>query len=1272
MNTKRRLCLTLVALMLCVALVFGVAACDDTTEEIPSAETDDGLFTNGTFGTTTGSTYPLTPSNWTGAPGSSSSSSSTATPSGSDNLIAGVISVDPDVYSANRRTYGNVGNPSKPEGAEDDNILMVYNKVPTVYKYTSSSITLEPSSYYRLSVWVYTDIDTSADGYSEERCGAYIYVNGAAYAAFEAIDTDNQWRQYTVYIETSDISSQSITVVLSLGNGTRQQNSMTQGYAYFDQVTLENLSDVNEGEEEFTSEDFDALEIGSTVSKYTMKIGDGEFDYTTTTSSPYTASKWTGVAGRGNGSTAPSSSSYVSKGIINAANTSTITSGGTDTPVTVAPNTVGTKMLMINNRRATAYGYRSSAAMRFIGGSDSYYRVSVQVRTTNITGNGARVALTDGSNGSEPYAEISDIVTNGEWTTVSFYIQANQFRSRDIYLELWLGEGGADDTDMHVTGTAFFDGVKLEEITAADYESASESDTVCVTSFRTDSSALDYKSMSIANFGNASGDDYIEGRTNWQTVDTSLTGDDWNNAVSSVFPGLENPGAPVSDEDASVLVINNYLPSSFLLSTVYDAEAKTFTVAPNNCYIISVWVKTQDIESGSGIELSLFSYDPDAKEDERKTELSSFTNINTEDLESYRSANNGDYTEFRFVIKGANDKATRVGLEVSFGSGNSLSPSTHLSGYAFLSTISIEHIDYSEYSSVSTSTVVKSVSLLGSAQNAELSSNGYFNFIDVAATRSQYADRTGSDDQPLEIFDENGDLVNFLGVPTGWTINNSDALDSDETAAGILDITNETLLANHPEFTVGDDFYSSMDMIGVTPELYPNVLAIHSPDYVVYESGEISLSANTYYLVGVWVKTDGSSTVTVSLNASTDSEALTTFTPADSDWHHYLFYVRTGFNSVDATLTIGVASEGVTGSTNTAYFAMANYAAVTESAYNAAEEADTDSDYVTVRSFVVDSFDSAGSLSSVSAPDNWTGSTVDEDASTEEDDFAGGVFNQREGDWDRLGIDPDSAEYADIAAKLRADTATGDTVLGDNVLVINNKIAGAYKFTSSDVTLSGDTYYRISIWVLTYGLDEDDTATLSLKLNNLSYTFGREERTEDDDIARKVNTSTYADGAETVGDWTCYTFYVHTEKDVTPTANMTVQLGFDGAMIDGYAFFDNFSIDTITQEEFEAATGDDMSVATNYSVTFTQEDADAEEDTTDEGGDDTPANTDLIWVWITTGIIGAILIVVVIVVLVKKYTHSRRFTTKKKPTAPVNRSNDRRGDNDRNNSGDRR
>ena len=432
MNTKRRLCLALVSLMLCVVLIFGVAACDDTPEEdIPSAETDsDLLFTNGTFGNTTGSTYPLTPSNWTGARGSSSGSNST--PGGSDNLIAGVISVEPDSYSDNRDTYGNVGSPGKPEGAKDDNILMIYNKVPTVYKYTSASVSLATSSYYKLTFSVYTDIE---DG--DAARGAYVYVNGGAYAAFKAIDTDNKWVTYTVYIETSDISSQNITVVLSLGDGNKIGGAMTQGYAYFDEVKLENLSDVEEGETAFTEADFDAVTVNDTTAKYTMKVSDGEFDYSTTTTSPYSASKWSGMAGRGDGDNAPSSSSYVSKGIVDSSVTSTVAAhDGSDVDVTAAEGTVGTKMLMINNKQATAYGYRSSAAMRLFGGNDSYYKISVKVRTAALAEGGASIALTDGSNDSDPYLLVTDINTNGEWQTIDLFVQANQFRSTDIYLAL--------------------------------------------------------------------------------------------------------------------------------------------------------------------------------------------------------------------------------------------------------------------------------------------------------------------------------------------------------------------------------------------------------------------------------------------------------------------------------------------------------------------------------------------------------------------------------------------------------------------------------------------------------------------------------------------------------------------------------------------------------------------------------------------------------------------------------------------------------------------
>ena len=154
--------------------------------------------------------------------------------------------------------------------------------------------------------------------------------------------------------------------------------------------------------------------MNDTTAKYTMKVSDGEFDYSTTTTSPYSASKWSGMAGRGDGDNAPSSSSYVSKGIVDSSVTSTVAAhDGSDVDVTVAEGTVGTKMLMINNKQATAYGYRSSAAMRLFGGNDSYYKISVKVRTAALAEGGASIALTDGSNDSDPYLLVTDINTNG-------------------------------------------------------------------------------------------------------------------------------------------------------------------------------------------------------------------------------------------------------------------------------------------------------------------------------------------------------------------------------------------------------------------------------------------------------------------------------------------------------------------------------------------------------------------------------------------------------------------------------------------------------------------------------------------------------------------------------------------------------------------------------------------------------------------------------------------------------------------------------------------
>lgn len=1265
MKRNKQLLLFVISIVLCISLIFSVVACnDDVVTPGENEESSSELFTNGSFSNTDGTSYPLTPSNWTGSVGSSSS-----TPSGSDNLIAGVISVEDKTFRNNRKTYGDIANPGAK--GDDDNVLMIYNKVSTVYKYTSSSISLEKSSYYKLSVWVKTlNIDTQASDYNEGKSGAYIFVNGAAYAAFEAINTNGEWKLYETYIESSDISSQTITLTLSLGNGSKKENSMTKGWAFFDSITLENLSDVEEDSEDkaWTSADFNAVQESDTVAKYTMKLADSDFDYITSTTSPYTASKYSGVKGTGNGDDAPSSSDYVVKGILKTKETATVTNTSTGSEVTVNTHTDNDgRILYMQNKKATAYGMRSSVATRFAGGSQ-YYKISVWVKTDiKDTSKGLTIKLTDGSSDGSTYAELSNVNTQGAWSEVSFYVESNQFRYQDVYVEFWLGEGGAKDTDTHVAGVAFADDMSLSVITAEDYNNASESATTVKKSFATDLTQL--TPVNLANFSADNSEDSLADRSKFAVVDTA-------NWASSEFASIENPKTPITADDYNnVLVVNNFKPSVFQISNIYEADgtvnsAGAYTVNPNKSYVFSLWIKTQDIASTTGVNISLVSYDDTKDYEDSKTVLATFSSLNTENLADYKSATNNDYTEIRFVVQGGSE-AKKVGFNISLGSGTASNSSAHATGYAFISTATVEEISASEYASTSTSTVVKTYSFVASSGSAEVSSNGSFQFVDVKATQELY------DTDDFNAYDENGNLVNALGVPTNWTATDSTALSDKEVKAGVLEINNATLKNNTGfGFVNADTFYNSLSakLPGVTAESNPNVLAISGDSgFFGYKSNSISFSANSYYMVSVWAKMEKDSVITVSLETTTksanDSSSPILEDEVGTDWIQYTFFVKTSATSVSANLGLYIGNEdtSVSGENKTAFFTLATYTSISKEAYDLAiaNAGDKLNKTIFEKSFTTDSFDSIKTATdAISTPSNWTGATVNDDSATDTDSLTAGVFNRKDGDWSWINLDPDNADDSVIVNTIfNNDT----TYVGDNVLVIYNKADNAYKYTSSSLTLNEDTYYKISVWVLTYGLQKDDSATISLKINNLSYTFGKQTRTEANDIARVVNTSTYAeDGTETIGKWTQYNFYVKTEADVTPSATLSLSLGYDteDGLRSGYVFFDNFSVDEITEEEFIARQPiegedpekvDESSIAeelvpNNYRIVFTQEDADAEEETEDTT-EENPSNplTEYMWLWISSAIIGALLIVAVIVVLVKKFgKRNKKLVSSKK------------------------
>ncbi|MFI3228576.1 MAG: hypothetical protein R3Y23_00225 [Bacillota bacterium] len=115
---------------------------------------------------------------------------------------------------------------------------------------------------------------------------------------------------------------------------------------------------------------------------------------------------------------------------------------------------------------------------------NSYYELSIDVYTDIEEENdlqGAWIFV----NG-DAYTEFSSIQTNGSWKTYTIYIESNNYESRSIYVELWLGNGPqylGSSTDANLnprstTGYAMFDNIILTQLDdSTDYDTVLNNDT---------------------------------------------------------------------------------------------------------------------------------------------------------------------------------------------------------------------------------------------------------------------------------------------------------------------------------------------------------------------------------------------------------------------------------------------------------------------------------------------------------------------------------------------------------------------------------------------------------------------------------------------------------------------------------------------------------------------------------------------------------------------------------------------------------------------------
>ena len=1068
---KRKFTFLIIAIVMIIALLAAVVACEPDTSQTEEESYSNTLVTNGNFDSASGDSQPMTPSGWTGEAGSTSSSAQYKTPV--DNVHAGVIDV------TNERGYrSEFGSISPGKAGEDNNILAIYNNVEaSSYKYTSSSITLSSDSVYRLSVWVKTNIfsdttyysdwlnrnENETEDFDDDTTGAYVYVNGVAYAAFEAINTNGEWQELVVYIDTHNSTGGSITIILSLGTGNYSSGHMVAGYAFFDNITLINLneeyadsdSEFVDGDSSISEADADAKAVadfnsaiaGTSTSnivngtasetshkvhtyKYDMGSGDIEFDYATKTSEPYSSSRWTGSAGtKTDGTSFGTSSTNLQRGVLDTANMDvsvindaseyenlTLDSHGSVTySYSDDHERTVSNILYIQARNANVYGYSSNTTYTIE--ANNYYKVSVWVKTYMLSGKGAAIRLTTGDD-DESVVSISDINTNGAWTEYSLYLQGNQYRDNTVTLELWLGENNTAGSE----GIAFFDSVSVSNIDKDIYDAAAGD--------------------------NIAKDDLLtmEGENTSLTYEVSKKASSSNALLATVgesVDGITVDKALAGDGSDKVWVINNPVPGYASISPVVNVNSASGTVdtsnliplTPNSYIAVSVWVKTSDIVSG-GLGVTLYNYNvADIKEtieqapDTDFSDLSSYrssvaslSSLTSESLEDYKIDGVNDYVMLTFMVQGGKSESY-LGFEFTLGTGSATNSSSYVKGYALISNIMTESLSAADYSAANTASNVAKGSISTDTTEVEIASNGFFNVSDISGTNSLYS----TDDNGFDFNNSNTNGV--LALPDGWSATDSSLLTAynNDTSAnncafgGVLELDSLSsadnkylqlikLIGNGSIYALlsgnKDDIFASADKYsGLSAN--NNVLALYSHRLAAFgfSSDEFSLSSNSYYRVSVWAYAEPGSQISIVISTGSDDTEYDFFeTPSQAGWKEYVFYIQTGVSSVSASMSLYVGNAGYDG-TNTsdsnyaALFTGASYQSITEEDFNAYVSLNREN--AQTLSMLVNTMDNVTANSdSLNSPSDWSASKLDSDAS--DDDVSAGVFDRQNHDWDEL------------------------------------------------------------------------------------------------------------------------------------------------------------------------------------------------------------------------------------------------------------------------------
>lgn len=1227
----------LLTLLVCLTLIVSVvllAACnkkpdDNKTTDNTSASPS---FTNGNFRsyTTSDKGYPYAPSSFTGSPTSDTEGSTLPK---LETVKRGVINLADyqnlgawctfSKFDAKRLT----GEEDAKNYNKDDNVLMINNTEARYYMYRSSEFSAAANTKYLLQVDVRT-----ANLNGGEKKGATIkiaksYSSGSSipategYASFDAI-TVGEWTTYSFIIDGKYNGSTSLELQLMLGNNNLRDEYKTSGYAFFDNIRLTTVKD-------------DTVLPTENVKTITLSVPNGSFDYKTTSDYPYLYNRVT---------TTDTNSNY---GLVNEVDAK-------DGKITLvneyAVDAAAVKghgsVFAIYNVADARMGFYTTNPLYFKRGG--YYKVTVSLNTKYVENGKAYLALgksKDLSDNTVIEIEQKDNENNG-WNEYTFYVYANENTADELYFHFGLGKDSDDKNKAK--GYILVDDLKIEE-----------TDDISQTGNNvTDNRFKPADNKLTDAFVNKSGTD-ING------VPVTITGDGEEFSADDKTPYV-----------SSIFSARNRKFTS-AKATIAKFQTKA-TLQKDTYYRFSVWVRTVDVPSTSGVVLTV--YDGDKDTNSAAKAIATFAAVTTDkDLADSSSSLNG-YRELVCYFHTASLQNQDVTFEISLGSGGAFTSSTLFSGTAYIANASLVETDYTKYNGASASGTYEKKYDWYETLSSETFTNGQFQ-------KYNYSDTKFFKDGGVN---EKGEFQSTsFGVPSGWTLKG----EKDKAVAGIVDVNREALLNN------------LATKLGITAEVLKAVpvkcdaddvetfgiyaggdsyLLINSADVeglakesvrVGYVSNSFTLNANSYYKISVMVKViNGQASVYLmtdnnisETNVDSKFENIGASTGVmTGGWKRYTFYVKTGFSSISATLGLYLGGKDVDIALTDANMVLADglngkyvkKAANEYEVYNKNTHKDATETYnykdsakggTVLFDYVIkeDISESIYNAKTASA----TASAADEYEETKRVEMNLDSFG--------LATTPDENKPTSpkgwTKTSLTKDTDTEQLQSGviystdykahsgESCLIIPYlNTAGASYYASDAKTLTKDGFYKISVWAK---LSEGHTGKAYITL--VATNYGENSKYVD-----------YASQTIEVNstDWKEYVFFIKAPSSDTKIdkygenakdLSLKIRLGF-GESADnkasGYVLFDDVLIEKldVKADEFDKHVNDFKAANTGLTVNTVKYSAiDKEEETTPDKEPDKENNKDsgknFNWVIFTSVAFGAIVVIAVAAFFIKKY-----------------------------------